>query len=315
MNVEFRRGVYLITNQYRMRGLALMFLAKKYFLLDSGDRVPTVEEFCRESNISQGTLQSAINILKEDDAIQTISRGHLGTFVEGVDHKKLLSYLKNKDIVGSLPLPYTKKYEGLATGIYKSFLNSDMRINLSYMNGSRNRLSGLEEGRSDFIITSDLTADYLVKNVDNLEKYIIFPESTYVSEHVVIFRKGIRPEIKDGAKVGVDDHSIDYSLLTDLIVKNKKVRLIKMPYNQIVKSIENGVIDYAIWNMGEVIEHNYPVDFEPIKDSIVSKASKATIIGKKKNVFIKTILQRTITTNNLINIQKKVEAGKILPEY
>lgn len=292
-----------------------MFLAKKYFLLSSGDRVPTVEEFCKESNISQGTMQSAINILKEDGAINTVSRGHLGTFVENVNQKKLLNYLRKRDIVGSLPLPYTKKYEGLATGIYKEFLNSDIQVNLSYMNGSRNRLSGLLEGRNDFIITSDLTAEYLVQNNKSLEKYIEFPKSTYVSKHVLIHRKGTNKSITDGVKIGVDDHSIDYTILTDIAVRNHKVNLVKMPYNQVVRSIENGLIDYAIWNLGEVIEHNYPVAYEPLEDKRIIQASKATIIGKSKNDFVKTILQRTINIDNLVKVQKKVESGEILPEY
>ena len=303
------------TAQYKMRGLALTFLAKKYLLLEPDDRVPTVEEFCKESNISQGTMQAAISILKEDGAISTRSRGHLGTFVENVNHQKLLSYLGNRTLVGSLPLPYTKKYEGLATGIYKAFLNNEIQVSLSYMNGSEKRLSGLQEDRSNFIITSGLTADYLIKKNDNLAEFLVLPEQTYVTKHVLVFRKGEDAQIKSGAKIGVDTQSIDYTLLTKYVTKGKDVQLVQMPYNQVSKSIEEGLIDFAIWNEDEVVEHNYPLDYSEIDNNLTVRSSQAVFVGKKTDIFTKSILEKTIDVDKLLSTQKKVISGELLPEY
>ena len=298
-----------------MRGLALTFLAKKYLLLEPDDRVPTVEEFCKESNISQGTMQAAISILKEDGAISTRSRGHLGTFVENVNHQKLLSYLGNRTLVGSLPLPYTKKYEGLATGIYKAFLNNEIQVSLSYMNGSEKRLSGLQEDRSNFIITSGLTADYLIKKNANLAEFLVLPEQTYVTKHVLVFRKGENAQIKSGAKIGVDTQSIDYTLLTKYVTKEKDVQLVQMPYNQVSKSIEEGLIDFAIWNEDEVVEHNYPLAYNEIDNNLTVRSSQAVFVGKKTDIFTKSILEKTIDVDKLLSTQKKVISGELLPEY
>ena len=303
------------TAQYKMRGLALTFLAKKYLLLEPDDRVPTVEEFCKESNISQGTMQAAISILKEDGAISTRSRGHLGTFVENVNHQKLLSYLGNRTLVGSLPLPYTKKYEGLATGIYKAFFNNEIQVSLSYMNGSEKRLSGLQEDRSNFIITSGLTADYLIKKYDNLAEFLVLPEQTYVTKHVLVFRKGEDAQIKSGARIGVDTQSIDYTLLTKYVTKGKNVQLIQMPYNQVSKSIEEGLIDFAIWNEDEVVEHNYPLAYNEIDNNLTVRSSQAVFVGKKTDIFTKSILEKTIDVDKLLSTQKKVISGELLPEY
>lgn len=305
----------LQAEQYKTRGLALTFLAKKYFLLEPNDRVPTVEEFCKESNISQGTMQTAISILKGDGAITTRSRGHLGTFVEHINHHKLLSYLGNRTFVGSLPLPYTKKYEGLATGIYKAFLNSEIRVSLSYMNDSQKRLLGLQEDRNNFIITSGLTADYLTKKYKSLTEFLVLPKRTYVTQHVLIFRKGQSSEIKDGVKIGVDTNSIDYTLLTKYITQGHQVKLINMPYNQVSKSIEDGLIDFAVWNRDEIVEHNYPLDIKEINCELTERSSQAVFIGKKKDVFMKSIIQKTVNIENLLTIQKKVISGELLPEY
>ena len=303
------------TAQYKMRGLALTFLAKKYLLLEPDDRVPTVEEFCKESNISQGTMQAAISVLKEDGAISTRSRGHLGTFVENVNHQKLLSYLGNRTLVGSLPLPYTKKYEGLATGIYKAFFNNEIQVSLSYMNGSEKRLSGLQEDRSNFIITSGLTADYLIKRNANLAEFLVLPEQTYVTKHVLVFRKGEDAQIKSDARIGVDTQSIDYTLLTKYVTKGKNVQLIQMPYNQVSKSIEEGLIDFAIWNEDEVVEHNYPLAYSEIDNNLTVRSSQAVFVGKKTDIFTKSILEKTLDVDKLLSTQKKVISGELLPEY
>ena len=260
-------------------------------------------------------MQAAISILKEEGAISTRSRGHLGTFVENVNHHKLLSYLGNRTLVGSLPLPYTKKYEGLATGIYKAFFNNEIQVSLSYMNGSEKRLSGLQEDRSNFIITSGLTADYLIKKNNNLAEFLVLPEQTYVTKHVLVFRKGEDAQIKSGAKIGVDTQSIDYTLLTKYVTKGQDVQLIQMPYNQVSKSIEEGLIDFAIWNEDEVVEHNYPLAYSEIDNNLTVRSSQAAFVGKKTDIFTKSILEKTIDIDKLLNTQKKVISGELLPEY
>ena len=64
--------------QYQKKGLALIFLARKFFVLKVGDRVPTVTEMINESELSRGTIQAGLELMKADGAISTISKGHLG---------------------------------------------------------------------------------------------------------------------------------------------------------------------------------------------------------------------------------------------
>ena len=89
-----------------------------------------------------------------------------------------------------MPLPYTKHYEGLGTGLYKAFKNQKLGLNVAYVNGSVNRLEGLQRNRYDFIIVSALTADYLAEHHD-VDVVGIMPEGSYVSQHVIVY-KGIR---------------------------------------------------------------------------------------------------------------------------
>ncbi|APX71411.1 GntR family transcriptional regulator [Companilactobacillus allii] len=300
--------------QYQKKGIALIYLAKKFFTLGIGDKVPTVDELCLETNTSRGTMQSALETLKNDGAIKTLSKGHMGTYLVDQNQDKLLNYLDDRNIVCAMPLPYTKYYEGLSTGFYRAFEDKKLNLNLAYVNGSINRLNGLKSNRYDFIVTSGLTADYLLKNND-VDLISLFPQKTYVSEHVIVHKKGKNNFIYDGMSIGVDSHSIDYKILTQEIVKNHNVQLIETPYNQIVQRIENGEIDAAIWNRDEVEEKNYPVSYDSIDSDLVNKSSRAALLCKKNNSFIKEIVQRYADDNQITLVQKEVISGEILPEY
>lgn len=300
--------------QYQKKGIALIYLAKKFFTLGVGDKIPTVDELCSETNTSRGTMQSALETLKDDQAITTISKGHMGTYLVDQDQDKLLNYLDDRNIVCAMPLPYTKYYEGLSTGFYKSFEDKKLNLNLAYVNGSVNRLNGLNSNRYDFIVTSGLTADYLIKNSD-VDLITLFPQKTYVSEHVIVHKKDKNDFIYDGMSIGVDSNSIDYRLLTQEIVKNHNVKMIETPYNQIVQRIENGSIDAAIWNRDEVVEKNYPVSYSSIGSESIKKSSSAALLCKRGNTFIKEIVQKYVDINRIVDVQKKVISGKILPEY
>ncbi|MFP3490957.1 YhfZ family protein, partial [Staphylococcus sp. SIMBA_130] len=61
-------------------------------------------------------------------------------------------------LIGSMPLLYSRKYEGLATGMVEAFELSGKRINLSYMRGGLNRIESIRTKRSDFSIVSKMTA-------------------------------------------------------------------------------------------------------------------------------------------------------------
>ncbi|KRK95585.1 GntR family transcriptional regulator YhfZ [Companilactobacillus futsaii] len=304
--------------QFQKKGIALIYLAKKFFTLSVGDRVPTVDELCKDTNTSRGTMQNALETLKMDRAIKTISKGHMGTYLLEQNRDKLLSYMINKNIVCAMPLPYTKHYEGMSTAFYKSFEESQLSLNLAYVNGSINRLNGLLTNRFDFIMTSGLTADYLINRYD-VQLIKMFSDETNVSTHVLIHRKNSNEYhfkgIHDGMNIGVDSHSIDYKLLTQEIVKNHDVNLIETPYNQMVQRIGNGSLDAAIWNRDEISEKNYPVDYESINSSYIEKASRAALLCRKDDDFTKEIVKKYSDTSKIVLVQNAVISGKILPEY
>lgn len=300
--------------QYRKKGIALMYLAKKFFLINRGDRVPTVDEFCAESGLSRGTVQNALEMLKDDGAINTVSKGHLGTFLQSVDQDLLLNYFDNRTLVGAMPLPYTKHYEGLATGLYQAFTNRRLHLSLAYMSGSFKRLEGLLANRYDFILTSGLTADSLIQDYP-VQIVMSLPAQTYLTEHVLLFPQDADMEIHDGMRIGVDSNSLDYAILTQEILHKHNVVKVETPYNQIVKQIEGKKIDAAIWNRDEVMSKNYPVAYKSIDSPLIKRGSQAVLLSRKDDQLVSTVLSQYLSAKSLLDVQEGVLSDRLLPEY
>ena len=100
----------------KKNGIATLMMAKQFLTYSVGDRVPTVTEFSEDLKISRGTVQNSLKLLTDNKAIKCESKGHLGTYLLSKNLKILLEFANITSITGAMPLPYSKKYEGLATG-------------------------------------------------------------------------------------------------------------------------------------------------------------------------------------------------------
>lgn len=124
-------------------GLMSENLSIEFMQLDMDDRIPTIAELTEKYNTARGTVQTALKILQDYDAIRLESRGHLGTFIKYIDHLKLLEIAGTNSLVGVMPLPYSKRYEGLATGVFNTLNEEGLTVNLAFMRGSNHRLKAL----------------------------------------------------------------------------------------------------------------------------------------------------------------------------
>lgn len=200
-----------------------MNLAKDFLDNNTGDRIETVAAIADKYNMARGTVQTALKTLQDNNAINLEPRGHLGTFIRYIDYNKLLKFSGIENIVCVMPLPYTKRYEGIATGLY-NVINKNVSFSLAFMRGADNRLKFLKEGRYDLAITSKLTANYYIRQNKNIDIVASFGKYTYVKGHALIVRKDYRGYYS-GMKVGIDKSSYDQLSLTEKYFEGKMLSL------------------------------------------------------------------------------------------
>lgn len=302
---------------FKKKGIAIEKIASELYLLNINDRLPTMKEFQESYHLSRGTVQNALSFLKNEEAIKIKSRGHLGTYIEGIDYKKLQTFANAQRIVGTMPLPYSKLYEGLATGLYTMFNDQNIKLNLAFIRGAKERIEASENGTYDFAVISRFAAEEEMKKNPNITIALAFGANTYLSKHILIFSEKNKHEIEDGMKVGIDADSLDHYYLTKDLVENKNITLVNYPANQLIHAIRENEIDAGVWNYDEILEKGYTdlnyVDI-PVKD-YHEKISEAVIVCSRERLMIESLFKKNISIEKMHDIQNKVKAGELVPRF
>lgn len=302
-------------NLFSKIGHTVSILSKLFIAIEPMERIKTVTAYSKDLKVSRGTIQNSIKYLVDSEAIELESRGQLGTFLVKKDIIKLLQISGLNYIIGSMPLPYSKRYEGLSTAIIKSIEeNLNLPMNMSYMRGSKNRMEMVLSGRYDFTITSKFAALDAIKDNDNLEIVKEFGPYSYLSRHVIMYTNENFKDIEDGMIAAIDKDSVDQEQLTLLATKDKKVDFIYTSYSQLTENLLESKIDFAIWNGDELDDKHLNIKSKElnINDSI---NTIAVIVIDKRRIEMKKIIQDYIDIEYVKNIQKQVVENKIIPKY
>lgn len=295
-------------------GIITQKVAAELIALDEGDRVPTVVELSERYGVSRGTVQTAFSLLREEGAIVLQPRGHMGTFLTFLDRIKLIEFAGVQTLVGVMPLPYSKKYEGLATGIYETLQNSGLSAVLAFMHGSDHRLEGLAERRYDFAVMSQLTAQYYIDRGEPVRIVENFGHYSYVGRHVLLVREDYD---KTGIhRVGVDNTSVDQKTLTRAYFGGSDVEYVPLIYNQIIHYLNTLKIDAAVWNLDDIDLVGNHLKYKLLDDRMFSVVdTEAVVICRRDNELVYHLLRRLLERESVLRYQKEVLEGKITPHY
>lgn len=302
---------------YQKKGIAIKKIASELYLLDKNDQVPTMNYFQDKYNISRGTVQNALMFLKESNAIKTKNRGHLGTYIQEINYKILQYYAGLDQLIGTMPLPYSKLYEGLATGLFLMFKDQDIKLNLAFIRGSKERIDAVDNGRYNFGVVSRFAAEEEIKKGKGISIAVSFGISTYLSKHVIIFSSHDNNKIKKGMKIGIDKDSLDHYLITKELVKDKNVSLVDYPANQLIHAIRKKEVDAGVWNYDEIVEKNlFDLHFADIPvEKNYHNTSEAVLVCSDKDQLFQSLCKKNISVNKMHIIQELVKTGRMTPRF
>jgi YhfZ C-terminal domain/Helix-turn-helix domain len=306
----------MMENFYSKSGLTLKKIAEELLFYDLDERIPKISDLAEKFEVGRGTIQTGLKILEENNCIKLESRGHLGTFLRKKDVASLLKYSGVDRVLAVMPLPYSRKYEGLATGLTSEFERLNLSLNIAFMRGAKLRLEGVKEGRYDFALVSKSSALEEMENDHDLMIALSFGKQTYVSKHAVIFSNPTKKQIEDGMKIGIDTYSTDQKILTYAETEGKDIDYIQLNYMHLLQHLKANTIDAAIWNVDEIDTTLYHVEPLTSKKAIQheEEISEAVCVIRKDNRKIEYILNY-LSKEKIVEIQKDVERGNIMPKY
>jgi hypothetical protein len=241
----------------------------------------------------------------------------MGTFIEEIDYSILQEYALSDTILGTMTLPYSRLYEGLATGIYEVFKENNIKLNLAYIRGSKERVRSIANKTYRFAVVSKFAAEQAISNGEPIDVTLNFGKHSYLSEHVLLFRDKDQKKIEKDMKIAIDYSSIDQQMLTKTIIKDEQVKYVEMQGHQIISSLQNGQIDAGIWNFDEIRDKNHQGLYHvPLTESEMEQnMSTSVIITHKEDTSMRAFFQKSVDKEKILSIQKNVCDGKLIPQY
>ncbi len=279
------------------------------FKINVGDRLTTVSCLATSFSLSVGLVQASLMYLESQSAIRIIRKGHLGSYLESIDHELLSTFLGFNHLVCVMPMPYTKRYEGLATGI-KSNLSKTISFHYAFMRGADVRLKMLCKGSYDYCIVSKYAAQVAMQENENLTIALSFPENSYISEHVLLKKNA---EI---TKLGIDFGSIDHTVLSQNLANNyNDIELIAINYNEVEQLIEEDHIDAVIVNRDDLRVLNLGEITSLPESEFKNSCTQAVLVCRKDNDVYYYFAQKFMDVEKISLIQQSVINKKINPHY
>ncbi|MDO4431985.1 MAG: GntR family transcriptional regulator YhfZ [Aerococcaceae bacterium] len=308
----------MMTESFLMKkGQVVRKLSSSLMKLKVDDRLPSISEFQEEFNVSRGTVQNAIEFLKAVGGFEVESKGRLGSYIKEINYSVLQEYALSETIIGTMTLPYSKLYEGFATGIYTVFQEANIPVNIAYIRGAKERIKSVVTRMYKFAVVSKFAAQEAIRKGEPIEMIVEFKDKTYLSEHVLLLRDANEIAIRNKMKIGIDYDSIDQYKLTEKLTQGLEVQFVEINGSQIINALRNGWIDAGIWNIDEIKDKGYN-DIHWIKlpdEHHDPSMDTSVIISHKDDDVIRAIFNTRIDKETILKIQQLVVEGTVLPQY
>lgn len=303
------------TGLYQKKGLIVGQLALELLGKKVNDRILSISEYEEKYEVARGTIQNAFTFLKEKGAIETRNKGHQGTYIEKINYSILLQYSLKDRIMGIMPLPYSKLYEGLASALYEVLKDGSLSFNLAYVRGAQSRIEMVVNGSYDFAVCS-LFAAKKARLTSPVKVLCDFGPYSYLSKHVLVLKDQSKHIIENGMKVGIDNNSYDQRDLTLMLCEGKAVHLIPMQSHKIIAAIQNQEIDAGVWNYDEIKEQGYlGLTLVDIEMEEAFDFNSAAIIVSEDSKSLENSLMKYLDIEHIKEIQQQVVQGSLIPSY
>jgi biotin operon repressor len=299
---------------YSKNGAALVEIAGKLLGCKVEDRIDSIPSLSAALGVSTGTVSKCLSLLEKNGSIVLAKKGHLGSYVKQIDYPALWKIGNFGSLFCVMPLPYTRKYEALASAMSIYFASRHLPFQIAYMRGANVRKEGLHSGRYDLAVMSFLAAKRLRDEEGNIEIIGRFGKGSYLEKHVLISQK----EPEKIRRIAVDPDSIDQAMLTDLYLKSqrRKPSVVQASYGQTIDLIARGEVDGAIWNYDYIVEHKVAmrtVDLVGIPE--VDDASEAALVCSLDNRTRRFLLRENFDEKTVADFQRKCLANELAIQF
>jgi DNA-binding transcriptional ArsR family regulator len=288
-------------------------IAGRLIASEPGDRLPTVSQLAAELGTGVSTVQRALAILTQAGLVELDPRGKRGTYLRAIDRPGLWRAARQTVMIGLMPLPYTRRYEGLATGLRAELERLDVPFSLAFMSGAKSRLDAIGAGQQ-FAVISRLAAEQATDEGRPVTVCADFGPGTYVGGHALVWAGKRR---KRAPRVGIDLQSYDQRELARREFGDD-AEYVDVPYLQVLEHLRAGHFDVTVWAQDALTDvHDLLVTelTSPAAKAGLGRNTSATLVTAQGEATMSTLLRRELSVASVREIQEQVLAGTRVPRY
>ena len=216
----------------------------------AGDTLATNTELRESLGVGMGTVQRALELLAERDALRTVSRGHLGRRIESIDIGQCWQAAGLPPVRILLSRPGSIEIDSLETTIGDELGRLGVPSTLRHLAGGNQRLDLVGRGDHDLTVVSAGTFDGLVGAGQPafVTQRRLAPGTYYDPGRLVVLSSAKAPVDPD--RVAIDTESFDHEALTLAQFPPRPGRqYVEMPYPDVPAFVLAGVVDVGIWHL------------------------------------------------------------------
>lgn len=209
-------------------------------------------------------------------------------------------------------MPYSLRYEAIASGLQASFAAHELPVSVMFQRGASQRVRAMVDGHADFVLASRLASTSVPEGVHVVHDY---GPGTYVGSHGLVIARG-RDRNDPTLRIGIDHASPDQVALTRQYFGDlPPEREIEVSYHQLATNLVTGRIDATVWNLDEVSAHlQVPIDIYPLDIADVGNTNAVVLATQERSSLPKAALL-ALTDPTVMDVYARVLAGRELPTY
>lgn len=234
-----------------------LYAAVRAIVLDAlsrgeGATLPTNASYCESLSVSAGTVQRAIDLLRDRGALGVVSRGHLGRRIQRVDVGQAWQAAGLDPVRILVPPAGMVEADVLREELLKELTSLGVPYTVYHVNGGAQRLVSLASGNCDLTVVSAATfqnvGSILSAEEFHTHSYRDLGSGTYYGpDRVRVLRRS--GDTKRPRRVGIDRASLDHAWMTEAEFPiDQGYEYIPVSFPRSPASVLIGEIDAAIWH-------------------------------------------------------------------
>lgn len=291
-----------------------MNIARDFFALQVGDRIPTIFEYTEKFSASRGIVQNAIAELEAAGCVSIDKKGVKGTYLTAIDYDLLYPFTNWGSITGTMPVPLNSYLASLTTAVCEQMDKAPFPFSFAYVTGSEKRMEAMKSMMYDFMIASQSAAQIYLEKYDFLNVCATLKECIYSSDYAICFLDPQKKQIEDGMRVGIDPTSCDQATLTRRLCSGHSVEFVNFPYISIEDLIKKRRVDCVVYRIGDWSNvDNIPLSIvkpQPVPGFSDEEARAPVVLTHKDNYGIDRLLGQYLDGEELQRIQTEVLMGR-----